>query len=77
MTMPLREYICNVCGYAVERVEFVLSEEPPTCPRCLEEHQEYSLMERVISVPAPAQFIGSGWTRPTTYQKPRRATEIK
>uniref|UniRef100_A0A6M3LK33 Uncharacterized protein n=1 Tax=viral metagenome TaxID=1070528 RepID=A0A6M3LK33_9ZZZZ len=72
--MPIRQYECRWCDFRCERLEMTPDPIPLDCPRCRDEHQAIHVMERI---PTAANFAlkGDGWTRPSTYQKPKRATE--
>jgi putative FmdB family regulatory protein len=32
--MPIFEYACPRCGYVLERLVLIRSQEPPECPQC-------------------------------------------
>lgn len=59
--MPLFDFKCKQCDYSVETVQ-KLDDPAPLCP----EHKEP--MERQISIPARARFVGSGFYE-TDYKK--------
>jgi putative FmdB family regulatory protein len=52
--MPLYEYKCSSCSYAVEMVQKVNDKPPKKCPKC------GCSLTKVISAPA-LQFKGNGW----------------
>lgn len=70
--MAIREFECPHCWYRTERIEFTPDPQAPICPRCDAEIDKVIEMEKVISVPATAKFVGDGWTRPATYHMPQR-----
>lgn len=53
--MPLYEYQCKQCGHRFERIQSFSAEDEKTCPVC---HGE---VQKLISMPARAQFKGSGF----------------
>ena len=53
--MPLYEYKCKSCGHRFELIQSFSAEDAKECPVC---HGE---VERLISMPARAQFKGSGF----------------
>lgn len=69
--MPIREYECPVCGFRCERIEFTPDDTLPICPRAVEHDQDTREMQKAISRTAFA-LRGGGWTRPSTYDSPRR-----
>jgi putative FmdB family regulatory protein len=66
--MPIREFECLPCGFRTERVEFTPDPDAPICPRC------DTVMTKAISR-SSFRLEGHGWTRPVTYNKPRRGSE--
>jgi len=74
--MPIREYECPDCQFRVERLELTPDPSLPICERCEKEIGRRVEMTSVVSVPAPANFVGDGWCRPSTYSKPVRGTDV-
>jgi len=72
--MPIREYECEACGYRFERIEYGTDYELPECPRCVEEWGCKGDMRKLPSA-SSFQLKGEGWTRPSTYTAPKRATD--
>ncbi len=56
--MPIFEYQCKSCDKKTEHIERINSE--PSKRRCPSCDSPTSRVE--FSIPAPAQFTGSGWT---------------
>jgi putative FmdB family regulatory protein len=60
--MPLYEYRCKKCGHFEQIASVQNSEGPKPCPKCNKP------AERVLSIPSPPQFKGSGFYA-TDYKK--------
>lgn len=55
--MPLYEFECKKCKQVFEKkLSFGERDKPITCEECGE------VTERIISLPLPPVFCGSGWT---------------
>ena len=55
--MPMYEYECEDCGHSADKLRKLEDRDAPIeCSEC------ESKMIRVTSIPAPAQFKGTGWT---------------